>query len=145
MGSLQPSRTAEFLAYLGQGRRRAAAEPEEALRSLQAEAGRSPRPGVEARLGAPVAQGGSGTADKPAATVSSRRAFPCPVMRGSSPFICRFSSPTWARGTCALAASGRDCARVVLGLRRCLPASCEWERQQCFEAWTLGFCFLMFF
>lgn len=50
VGSLQPSRTTEFLAYLGQRRRRAAAEPEEALRGLQTEAGGSPQRGVETRL-----------------------------------------------------------------------------------------------
>lgn len=47
MGSLQPARAAEFLEDLGQGRRRAATEPEGALRGLQTQAGRSPQPGVE--------------------------------------------------------------------------------------------------
>lgn len=50
VGSLQPTRATELLAHLGQGRGRAAAEPEAALHGLQAEAGGSPGRGVEARL-----------------------------------------------------------------------------------------------
>lgn len=53
MGSLQPSRATEFLADLGQGGGRAAAEPEAALRGLPPAAGGGPQRGADARLGAP--------------------------------------------------------------------------------------------
>lgn len=53
MGSLQPSRATEFLADLGQGGGRAAAEPEAALRGLPPAAGGGPERGADAWLGAP--------------------------------------------------------------------------------------------
>lgn len=130
VGSLQPSRTAEFLADPGQGGRRAAAGPEAALRGLPAQAGGGPQRGVETRLSAaslPLGPRGAGPADVPAAGVSlvGGRSS-CPAMLGSPPALMpRSSSLHRARSVRTfglLCPDSAACSRRRWGRPR---ASCE--------------------